>query len=30
MAKEQITKFNQKSYYNEKILPKINELKPSK
>ena len=27
MAKEQITKFNQKNYYNEKILPKINELK---
>ena len=27
MAKEQITKFNNKSYYNEKVLPLINELK---
>ena len=27
MSKEQITKFNKKNYYNEKILPKINELK---
>lgn len=27
MAKTNITKFNKKAYYAEKILPKINELK---
>ncbi len=27
MSKDTVTKFNKKNYYNEKILPKINELK---